>query len=149
MDLARVPDSFVQALLVYYDPGFYRHNGVRLLKRSTITEQVARTFLQAPHERSIARKAREWKVVRVLESNFTKDQILEMYLNRTFWGNRAYGLAAAAMVYFDKSYTELTLSESAMLIPFLEGPSAFNMLVRPEVAARRQQDLLNRLEPGI
>lgn len=148
VELDQVPDSFVHALLVYYDPRFYEHDGVRLMKMSTITQQVARSFLRLAHERSINRKLRELKVTRVLESNFTKDQILEMYLNRTFWGNRAHGLAAAAMVYFDKSYTELTQSESAMLIPFLEGPSAFNMLADSEVAARRQQDLLSRLNAG-
>jgi penicillin-binding protein 1A len=149
VQLDQVPETFVRALLVYYDPGFYEHDGVRLMKMTTITQQVARSYLRVRDERSINRKLRELKVTRVLESNFTKDQILEMYLNRTFWGNRAHGLAAAAMVYFDKSYTELTPSESAMLVPFLDGPSAFNMLKDPETAAARQQDLLSRLNAEI
>jgi penicillin-binding protein 1A len=149
VQLDLVPDSFVHGLLVYHDPQFYEHDGLLLLQKSTITQQLARSFLRSAHEPSINRKLRELKVARVLESNFTKDQILEMYLNRTFWGNRAHGLAAAAMVYFDKSYTELTPSESAMLVPFLDGPSAFNMLKDPETAAARQQDLLSSLNAEI
>lgn len=153
VELERVPDVFVQALLLYNDPGFYDHDGIDIRRRwndghltmTTLTQQLARMLLDM-HDRSIDRKLRELKVVRVLENSFTKDELLEMYLNTAFFGNRAYGLAEASMTYFDKPYTELTKAESAMLVPFLDAPSIANLRANPEIAAQKQRQLLRRMD---
>lgn len=165
IELSKVPESLIQALLIHEDKNFYRHNGlsysgtVRAIAAnlqsflfetnmsyqggSTITQQLAKSFLN--EEKSFDRKIRELKVARVLEKNFSKNQILEMYLNRVYFGNRAWGVNQAANTYFDKPYTTLSQAESAMLIPFLAAPTKNNMIDNPNLAKQRQSQLLGQL----
>ena len=91
------------------------------------------------------RKFEELKIARVLERDFTKEEILEMYLNMIYFGNGAFGLKAASETYFGHDYTSLTLSESAMLVPFITAPSVYNVLKDPITAETRQKQLLERI----
>jgi penicillin-binding protein 1A len=84
-------------------------------------------------------------MARALEKHFSKNEILEMYLNMSYFGNGAYGLKAATERYFGHDYSNLTLSESAMLIPFLDAPAKYNILQDPIAAEKRQKYLLERM----
>ena len=86
-----------------------------------------------------------WFYGGVLETYFTKNEILEMYLNMVYFGNGAYGLKTASDKYFGHDYTQLTLNESAMLVPFLVAPTKYNVLQNPIVAEKRQKQLLKRI----
>lgn len=165
IEIAKTPVSVVNALIIHEDGNFMHHNGlsgkgiIRATTHniqsfiaggaflssggSTITQQLAKSFLV--EEKSLNRKIRELKVARVLERNFSKTQILEMYFNRVYFGNKAWGLSKASQVYFEKPYTDLTKENAAMLIPFLSGPTAYNLINNPTLAAQRQQNLLNRM----
>jgi beta-lactamase regulating signal transducer with metallopeptidase domain len=165
IDIAKTPISVVNALILHEDGGFMHHDGlsgagiIRATTHniqsfisggafltsggSTITQQLAKSFLN--EEKSLNRKVKELKVAHVLETNFNKTQILEMYLNRVYFGNKAWGLSKASQVYFDKPYTELTKENAAMLIPFLSGPTVYNLIKNSTLAAKRQKNLLNRL----
>jgi penicillin-binding protein 1A len=166
IEIGNVPGHFINALLIAQDSRFYEHRGMSVISviraagknlgsflsggplnkqgGSTITQQLARQFIDNP-QRTLKRKFEEIKIARVIESNFAKDEILEMYLNMAFWGNGAYGLMAASDRYFGHDYTQLTLSESAMLIPFLDAPSRYNFLADPVTAGNRQKRLLERI----
>lgn len=166
VDIEKVPPHFINALLVHEDSEFYDHKGIRLrsvlraagtnLKSffsgrgfyraggSTITQQLAKQFIDNP-QRSLKRKFKELRIARVLERNFSKDDILEMYLNMIYFGNDAYGLKAASETYFGHTYAELTLDESAMLVPFITAPSRYNVLKDPVTAQKRQQELLEKI----
>lgn len=166
VDIEKVPPHFINALLVHEDSEFYEHEGVRLksvlgatgtnLKSffsgtgfyraggSTITQQLAKEFIDNP-ERSFKRKFRELKIARVLERNFSKNDILAMYLNLIYFGNDASGLKAASEIYFGHDYTGLTLDESAMLVPFITAPSQYNVLEDPVAAQKRQRQLLEKI----
>ncbi|MBB6522868.1 transglycosylase domain-containing protein [Pseudoteredinibacter isoporae] len=163
---AEVPQSLTQALLKHEDQDFFNHNGISLKATSramlsnfsawlsgegrfvsggsTITQQLAKSFLK--EKRSLSRKMREAKLARIIEANFSKEEILEMYLNRVYFGNNAWGLASASHRYFSKPYQKLNLSEAAMLIPFLEAPTQYNMIKNPQLASSRQLNLLRKLE---
>lgn len=78
--------------------------------------------------------------------SFSKDEILEMYLNMIYFGNQAFGLKAAAQLYFKHDYSRLTLAESAMLIPFIDAPTEYNLLKDPILAKKRQARLLARIK---
>ena len=166
VDLESVPSHFIHALLVQEDSEFFEHNGIRLKSifratggniksflsggplykhgASTITQQLAKQFL-GDWERTMKRKFEELKIARVLENSFSKEEILEMYLNMSYFGNDAYGLKVAAEKYFGHDYTSLTLSESAMLVPFLDAPSLYNILKAPDTAKKRQKYLLGKI----
>ena len=161
-----VPSHFINALLVHEDCEFFEHKGIRLksifratganLKSflsggplykygaSTITQQLAKQFL-GDWERTMKRKFEELKIARVLENSFSKEEILEMYLNMIYFGNDANGLKAASEIYFGHDYTSLTLSESAMLVPFIDAPFKYNVLKAPDTAKKRQKYLLERI----
>ena len=165
IDITKTPISVVNALIIHEDGNFMHHDGLSgagmirattdniqsfiaggpflISGGSTITQQLAKSFLN--EEKSLNRKIREFKVARVLEHNFNKTQILEMYFNRAYFGNKAWGLSKASQVYFDKPYTELTKENAAMLIPFLKSPTTNNLINNPTLAAQRQQNLLNRM----
>lgn len=156
------PESLVQATLATEDAAFYEHPGVdwwgiaRALRRnwregqlaaggSTITQQVARmTLLPAEerHERSLRRKAREAILALRLEAQFSKDEILELYLNNIYYGNLAYGAEAAAQSYFGKHVWELSVAESAMLAGLPQAPALYNPLEAMEAGKARQADVL-------
>jgi len=165
IEIARTPVSVINALIIHEDGNFMHHDGLsgRGIIRaathnihsfiaggiflnsggSTITQQLAKSFLN--EEKSLNRKIRELKVASVLERNFSKTEILEMYFNRVYFGNKAWGLSKASQIYFEKPYTELTKENAAMLIPFLKRPTAYNLINNPTLAAQRQQNLLNRM----
>ncbi len=165
IDLRSVPVHFITALLVYEDASFFEHKGIRvrsmiraagvnlktaLLRKaklqggSTITQQLAKQFIDNP-KRTMGRKLKELKVGRVIEMNFTKKEILEMYLNMVYFGNGAFGLKAASNTYFGHGYQTLSTEESAMLVPFLDAPAKVNMIDAPVTAKKRQAALLKRM----
>jgi penicillin-binding protein 1A len=156
-----VPPVLIQAILAAEDERFYEHPGVDLLGilratganlvsggkaqgASTITMQVARNFFLT-REKTVSRKLYEILLSLNIERSLSKDQILEIYINQIFLGQRAYGFAAAASTYFGKPLKELTVPEAAMLAGLPKAPSAYNPIVNPKRAALRQQYVLRRM----
>jgi penicillin-binding protein 1A len=156
-----VPDVMKQAILSAEDERFYQHGGVDSLgvlraafynllgtgKRqgaSTITQQVARNFFLSA-EKTYTRKIYEVLLSFKIEHNLSKNQILELYINQIFLGQRAYGFGAAAQIYFGKPLKELTVAEAAMLAGLPKAPSAYNPVVNPKRARLRQQYVLRRM----
>ncbi len=155
------PLTMKQALIAAEDERFYQHGGVDyqgLLRAaltsamaghikggaSTITQQVARNFFLS-NEQTLTRKISEWLLAFKIERNLTKDQILEIYLNHIFLGNRAYGFAAASKVYYDKEISELSVAEIAMLAGLPKAPSRYNPFDNLKRATQRQQYVLRRM----
>jgi len=118
--------------------------GKRLEGGSTITQQVAKNFLLSS-EQKIERKLREMLVTRRIEKAFTKEHILELYLNEIYLGNRSYGVAAAALNYFDKSLEELTIAEAAYLAAITKGPSNYHPVTYAERAVERRNWVIGRM----
>ena len=159
--VADFPDVMKQAILAAEDERFYQHGGVDWLGlmraggaaiaagkskggASTITQQVARNFFLAT-EFSITRKVSEWLLAYKIEANLTKDQILEIYMNHIFLGNRAHGFAAASRVYFNKDVGQLSAAEAAMLAGLPKAPSQYNPFNNLRRATLRQQYVLRRM----
>jgi penicillin-binding protein 1A len=156
-----IPQPLKKAILAAEDDGFYQHSGVDysgLLRAavsnflsgrrgqggSTITMQVARNFFLSS-ERSYVRKIYEIALSYKIESSLSKDRIFEVYANQIFLGQRAYGFAAAAQVYFGKRAKDLTVAEMATLAGLPVAPSAYNPFVNPKRAKGRQQYVLSRM----
>ena len=156
-----VPPVMKHAILAAEDDRFYQHGGVDYLgilraaaanlagggKRqgaSTITQQVARNFFLTG-EKTYTRKLYEALLSFKIENNLSKDQILELYLNQIFLGQRAYGFAAAAQIYFGKPLKDISIAEAAMLAGLPKAPSAYNPIVNPKRARIRQQYVLRRM----
>jgi len=156
-----VPSKLIQAILAAEDDSFYVHQGVDFqgilraainnLRRggthegaSTITMQVARNYFLSP-EKTYSRKIKEILLAFKIEREFSKDQILELYLNKIFLGNRAYGFAAAGQIYFGKSLNDLTLPEMALLAGLPKAPSRYNPTVNPDSALERRGYVLRRM----
>jgi penicillin-binding protein 1A len=156
-----VPQPMVRAILAAEDERFYQHGGVDYLGvaraalsnfvsggvrqgASTITMQVARNFFLSK-ERTLTRKFNEMLLAFKIEASLSKDQILELYINQIYLGQRAYGFAAASQIYFGKPLPDLTLAESAMLAGLPKAPSAYNPLVNPRRAKLRQHYVLRRM----
>jgi len=152
-----IPSMLIQAFLAVEDRSFYEHSGVDVkgIARaawanlvagqvrqggSTITQQVAKSFLS--HERTIQRKAKELVLARRLEARLDKNQILNLYLNRIYLGSNAYGVKAAAKVYFGKPLKELNLSEMAMIVGLARAPSRYSPRRSVERATRRRNQVL-------
>ncbi|WP_445156730.1 penicillin-binding protein 1A [Halomonas sp. E14] len=162
VDFDEIPTDFIQALLAAEDAAFFEHRGVdpRGLARaavelissggdiqsggSTITMQVARNYLLTL-DRTFTRKIREILLALQMERILTKEEILELYVNKIFLGNRAYGIAAAAEVYYNKPLDELTLAEKAMIAGLPKAPSSFNPLANPERSLIRRNWILYRM----
>jgi penicillin-binding protein 1A len=161
IQVAEAPPQLIRAVLSAEDDAFYYHQGVDFqgilraainnLRRgrtaegaSTITMQVARNYFLSP-EKTFARKIREVLLAFKIEREFSKDQILELYLNKIFLGNRAYGFAAAAQTYFGKNLNDLTLPEMALLAGLPKAPSRYNPLSSPENALDRRSYVLRRM----
>ena len=159
--LNEVPTLMVKAFLATEDQRFLEHHGVdfygllraagevlltgtKVQGGSTITMQVARNFYLS-REKTFLRKFTEILLSLKIEREFTKEQILELYLNKIFLGNRAYGIAAAAQVYFDKTLNQLTLPEMATIAGLPKAPSAINPLVNPIGAKQRRDHVLTRM----
>jgi penicillin-binding protein 1A len=160
-DIGSMSPWAVRAVLAAEDGEFYEHHGIMLkaiaraalndLKTgapmqggSTITQQVARLmFLN--RERTLKRKASEAILAIKMEKKYTKDQILEMYMNMAYFGQRAYGITAAAQNYFAKDATKLSLSEASMLAGLLPAPNEYNPIRHIDKAKTRQRYVLNRM----
>jgi penicillin-binding protein 1A len=163
-----IPDAVKYAFLSAEDKGFYEHGGLdyrgilraqinnisnylnnrSLEGGSTITQQVAKNFLLTS-EQKLDRKLKEMMIARRMERAFTKDQILELYLNEIYLGNRSYGVAAAALNYFDKSLEEITIDEAAYLATLAKAPSNYHPLRNTDRALARRNWIIGRmLEDG-
>jgi penicillin-binding protein 1A len=157
----QVPPLLVKAILAAEDDSFYQHQGVDLMGivraalanlrsgehgqgASTITMQVARNYFLSP-EKTYTRKIKEILLAFKIERALTKNQILELYVNKIFLGNRAYGFAAAAQVYYGRTLRDLTLPEMAMLAGLPKAPSRDNPLANPENARSRRGYVLSRM----
>ncbi|WP_395403168.1 penicillin-binding protein 1A [Pseudoduganella sp. UC29_106] len=155
-----IPDVMKKAVLAIEDDRFYEHGGVDywgILRAalhnatggarqgaSTITQQVARNFFLSS-EQTLKRKAYEALLAWKIEQNLTKDQILEVYMNQIYLGQRAYGFSSAAQIYFGKNLKDISVAEAAMLAGLPKAPSAYNPVVNPKRARTRQQYILQRM----
>ena len=156
--IENVPVMLKQALLAAEDENFYEHGGLDLPNlvsaifgnlrsggrrrgSSTITLQVARNLVLTRKRGHLS----ELLLTIKIDRTFTKDQILEYYINQIFLGQRAYGFGAAAQIYFGKTLAELNLAETAMLAGLPKGPSKLNPIVNPVAAKRRQRYILQRM----
>jgi len=159
-----IPPKVIYSFLAAEDKNFYSHKGVdfygilraavnnidnirngrRLEGASTITQQVAKNFLLT-NEVSLDRKIKEALLAFRIEDAFSKDHILSLYLNQIYLGNRSYGVAAAALNYFDKSLDELDLEEAALLAALPKAPSSFDPYRNPTRALERRNWVLSRL----
>jgi penicillin-binding protein 1A len=158
--IGEVPDVMKQAILAAEDERFYQHGGVDYLSvaraafsnlasgtqqgAGTITMQVARNFFLT-REKTITRKLREALLAWKIEASLSKDEILELYVNQIFLGQRAYGFAAASQIYFGKPLKDLSVAEAAMLAGLPKAPSAYNPVSNPRRAKTRQQYVLRRM----
>ncbi len=160
-----IPKVMQGAVLAIEDSRFYEHNGVDYVGvlraglenfreaksqgASTITMQLARNFY-LPSEKTFARKIYEILLALKIERALSKPKILEVYMNQIYLGQRAYGFAAASEVYFGKPLQDISAGEAAMLAGLPKAPSAYNPIVNPTRAERRQQHILDRmLETGV
>lgn len=159
--IAEIPKVMKDAVLAIEDTRFFQHGGVdykgmlraglanlgRMKSQgaSTITMQVARNVYLSS-EKTFTRKIYEVLLTFKLEHFLTKDQILEIYMNQIFLGNRAYGFAAASEVYFGKPLKSVTIAEAAMLAGLPKAPSAYNPISNPKRARARQLHIIDRME---
>ena len=159
--IKNVPAVMKQAILAAEDERFYQHPGIDTLgvlraaysnfvgggKRqgaSTITMQVARNFFLSS-EKTLTRKLYEMLLAFKIEHNLNKDQILEIYINQIYLGQRAYGFSAAAQIYFGKTLKDVSVAEAAMLAGLPKAPSAYNPVANPKRAQLRQRYVLRRM----
>ena len=157
-----VPENLKQAVIAAEDERFYQHSGVDYLGvlraaysnltsglvrqgASTITMQVARNFFLT-REKTLTRKFSEALLAFKIEHSLSKDKILELYMNQIYLGQRSYGFASAARVYFGKKLSNITVAESAMLAGLPKAPSRYNPVVNPARAKTRQLYVLKRME---
>lgn len=162
VQIGQVPARVKQAFIAAEDSKFYEHRGVdptgvaravwqivsrkegRVAGGSTITQQVARQFFLSS-EVSYSRKIREMMLAFRIEEMLTKDEILELYLNKSFFGNRSYGVAAAAEYYYGKTLDQLTLAETATLVSALKFPSSGNPISNPGRNQQRSAYVVERM----
>jgi penicillin-binding protein 1A len=163
--IAQVPKRLIQAFLSAEDKSFYTHSGLdwegiaaaglrylqvkfagkgQIVGASTITQQVAKNFLLNP-ERSVERKLKEAVLAQRIEKTFSKDQILELYLNEIFLGMNSYGAAAAALNYFGKSLNDLSLEEAAYLAALPKGPNNYHPFRQTKRAIERRNWVLQQM----
>jgi len=159
--IQQVPKTVIQAFLAAEDARFYHHPGVDLQgllraaielartghKRqggSTITMQVARNFFLSP-KKTYERKLKEILLALKIEQELDKDEILELYLNKIYLGHHAYGIAAAAQIYYGKDLDEINLAQAAMIAGLPKAPSRFNPISNPERALQRRNYILQRM----
>ena len=159
--LKQIPTTLRQAFLAIEDSRFYDHPGVSypdifraFIKNliagqfvqggSTITQQLAKVLFLTP-ERKLKRKIREALLALEIERRFTKDEILEFYMNQIYLGSGAYGVQAAAQIYFGKTVAQLTLAESAMIAGLPKAPTRFNPKTNPGKALKRRNLVIDRM----
>ena len=156
-----IPDTFVKAFLAAEDSDYFNHTGVDILSLvraayeflregeivsggGTITMQVARNYVLTK-ERTFERKLKEIFTALKIDFSFTKEEIFELYVNQIFLGNRAYGIKAAAEIYYDKSLDDLNLAQYAMIAALPKAPSKINPLINPRKAINRRNYVLRRM----
>jgi penicillin-binding protein 1A len=161
VSIADVPAALKNAIIAAEDERFYEHAGIdyigvlraayanivaggRRQGASTITMQVARNFFLSS-EKTLTRKLYEALLAFKIEHSLTKAQILELYVNQIYLGQRAYGFGAASQIYFGKALDKLTLAETAMLAGLPKAPSLYNPIANPQRAKQRQQYVLRRM----
>jgi len=161
VDISNLPETIVQATISIEDKHFYNHKGIsffggvlRAIKEtlatnelqggSTITQQLVKSALLTP-ERTMERKLKEMILALWTEQIYSKDQIMEMYLNQVAYGGSAYGVEEAAKVYFEKNAQDLTLSESALLAGLTRAPSIYSPFINPDLAEKRRNQVLNEM----
>ncbi|MET0289935.1 MAG: penicillin-binding protein 1A [Pseudoxanthomonas sp.] len=161
VNIADVPQQVKEAFVAAEDSDFYKHHGIdptgigraiwqtltkegRVAGGSTITQQVARQFFLSS-EYSYTRKLGEMMLALRIEKMLSKDEILELYLNKSFFGNRAYGIAAAAEYYYGKPLAELTLLETATLVSTVKFPSSGNPISNPQRNKQRSSYVIDRM----
>ncbi|MDD2331138.1 MAG: PBP1A family penicillin-binding protein [Candidatus Cloacimonetes bacterium] len=161
VSLKELPPYLVDALLVTEDKNFYRHFGVDLLGNvrallidvsrmdfsqgaSTITQQMARNMFLSL-DKKISRKIKEVILALRIERNFSKDEILEIYFNKIFWGRQLYGVEAASLRYFDKHARDLSLTEAATLVGMIQSPNAYDPARKKDAALHRRNHVLRSL----
>ncbi|WP_299939978.1 penicillin-binding protein 1A [uncultured Microbulbifer sp.] len=159
--IEQTPEPFIQAILAAEDASFYSHNGVsikgliraasQLIQTgaiqsggSTLTMQVARNFFLSREQRFV-RKFNEILLSLQIERELTKDEILTLYINKIFLGNRAYGFQAAAQVYYGRNIKALNLAQWAMMAGLPKAPSTFNPIANPTRALVRRNWILKRM----
>ncbi|MFA9420824.1 MAG: penicillin-binding protein 1A [Gammaproteobacteria bacterium] len=157
----KIPDHVIAAFIAAEDDQFWNHMGVDPLALaaaayelvatgkktrggSTITMQVARNFFLSS-EKTYTRKLNEILLALKIESELSKEKILELYLNKIFLGHRAYGIVAASLVYYNKSLRDLSLAQAAMIAGLPKAPSKYNPIRNPERALSRRDHILNRM----
>ncbi|MDJ0656916.1 MAG: penicillin-binding protein 1A [Xanthomonadales bacterium] len=163
LDLEDIPDQLKHAFIAGEDARFYEHPGIdyqgiaraiwHIIKTggekgpggSTITQQLARQFEFVSRKKTYTRKFKEWFLALKIEKELSKDQILELYLNKIYLGNRAYGVGAAAQEYYGKTVDQLTLAESAAIASSAQLPSRINPISSPELTMRRRNYVLRRM----
>ncbi|MGD0958814.1 MAG: penicillin-binding protein 1A [Methylomonas sp.] len=161
LQIEKIPQQQINAFLAAEDDRFYQHSGVDLkgllragyqllltgVKKqggSTITMQVTRNFLLS-NEKTYLRKLKEILLALKIEKHYSKNQIMELYLNKIYMGQRAYGVAAAAQVYYGKDIKELNLQQQAMIAGLPKAPSIFNPITDPKRALERRNYILRRM----
>jgi penicillin-binding protein 1A len=164
LPIQAIPDRVKAAFLSAEDKNFYQHGGVdfqgliralainiqnvgsgrRPMGASTITQQVAKNFLLT-NDQTIDRKVKEAILAFRIEQAYSKDKILELYLNEIFFGLNSYGLASAALTYFDKPVTELTVAESAYLASLPKGPANYHPFRHRQAALERRNWVIDRM----
>ncbi|HHV62039.1 MAG TPA: penicillin-binding protein 1A [Firmicutes bacterium] len=159
--LSQIPKDLQHAIIAVEDSHFYEHHGIDVMAiaralladlrsarkvqgGSTITQQLAKNAFLT-HEKTFTRKIQEALYAIQLERRYTKDQILELYLNEIYFGHGAYGVQAAAQIYFGKDVRDLTLAESAMLAGIPRGPSYYSPYENLEAAKNRRATVLARM----
>lgn len=159
--LDQIPKPLIEAVIATEDARFYDHPGVDFISlmraakavlssgrkvqgASTITMQVARNFFLT-RKKTYSRKLNEILLAIKIDKEFSKDKILELYLNKIYLGNRAYGVAAAAQVYYGKKLNQLTLPEMAMIAGLPQAPSTDNPIANPKDALERRNHVLERM----
>ena len=159
--ISALKKSTIQAFLAIEDADFFEHSGISITAiiraawanivanktiqgASTITQQVARTFFLS-REKTIERKLREIMFAMILEQKFSKLEILELYLNKIYFGNGAYGIEAAAQTFFRKSAAALNIHEAALLAALPKAPSKLNPIKNRKLAEKRQKIVLKRM----
>ncbi|MDH3220183.1 MAG: penicillin-binding protein 1A [Gammaproteobacteria bacterium] len=157
----KIPRNLVDAVVAVEDDQFWNHSGIdfyallaaayevattgrKTRGGSTITMQVARNFFLSP-EQTYSRKFNEILLALKIESELSKEKIMELYLNKIFLGHRSYGISAASQVYYDKPLAELTLAQAAMIAGLPKAPSKYNPVSNPERALIRRNYILGRM----
>ncbi|MEY3863019.1 MAG: hypothetical protein RIR60_1385 [Pseudomonadota bacterium] len=161
--IENVPKNMKDAVLAIEDRRFYQHGGIdakgvlRAIKNnvtgrahegaSTITMQVAKNFFTSPNgRRNIVTKVNEALLAVKIEHNLSKDQILELYINQIYLGQRSYGFAAASQIYYGKPLNKLNLAEAALLAGLPKAPSNYNPFINPKRAIKRQHEVLRDMQ---